>query len=428
MTNNNIRNSNYGKNGNDNDNRNKIINNNSNDSIVPQLPKINNNVNNTNIPSNIPNIPNITNVSPSKSQGDAKNPIVVSTPENKDKDKDKDKTKTKSKSKSKEKKHHKSSRSKSKRHHKKKKSHHKRRRSESSSPSMSLSESPPPPAPLAGKHRMDSFTSIQPPELSPFLSPSPNSMTNVSTPNSTVDLTSSHDGKRHKDREKKRSKRKRKEREKEEKKEKKQKEKERRRRKREKEKEKEEKKKKKKEHDLNKAHGKIFDFVTAEFRKYSEKWKGESSKYKSTIKKCHDRVAVRFKEKMKKYNPQTAKQFLDASRNKTYIEKLVIKYVQQRERQVGSKQARKNHNIADEALVDVDVKNEKDKDNEIKKDRDTKPVIADVTTETATPDGKSKENVKIEMAGSKNSDGAENKNIDENRIKDEENKKDIAAD
>merc|ERR1712228_1060276 len=112
---------------------------------------------------------------------------------------------------------------------------------------------------------------------------------------------------------------------------------------------KQEKKQAKLEKERKRAMAMVFDAVSIEFRKYKEKYVGESTKYKQTIKKCSSRVQERYKDKKSKYNEQSAKEFLVSNRNISYIEKLVKKYVDQKDKH----DKKKN----DDAVV-ADVKKE----------------------------------------------------------------------
>jgi len=85
------------------------------------------------------------------------------------------------------------------------------------------------------------------------------------------------------------------------------------------------------------AFGVIFEAVSIEFRQYKAQFADEAEKYRSTVKKCAVRVQSRFREKQKRYTVKTAKLFLEAQRNKSYMEKLVKKYVSQHETKAASK-------------------------------------------------------------------------------------------
>eukprot|EP00483_Globobulimina_turgida_P005784 UN05794 len=76
----------------------------------------------------------------------------------------------------------------------------------------------------------------------------------------------------------------------------------------------------------------IFDAVSIEFEQFADKYLSKAKKFKSTIKKCSVRVQDRYKEKKSIYNVESAKMFLESNRNRVYIEKLVRKYVKQKDK------------------------------------------------------------------------------------------------
>eukprot|EP00483_Globobulimina_turgida_P010317 UN10337 len=98
----------------------------------------------------------------------------------------------------------------------------------------------------------------------------------------------------------------------------------------------------------------IFDAVSIEFRKYKEKYLSESKKYKSTVKKCSQRVQDRYKEKKSKYNVETATMFLESNRNQMYIEKLVKKYVKQKDKHDKDKHGKGQSNCNEDGDEDKD--------------------------------------------------------------------------